>query len=189
MNAACLHPRNALSDNPRSDYTIGSPMRRTAALLIASAQIIGTATILATAGMTAATPADAGTAVPLKRLLRACDFTPFINMQSKGQGTARTDISAASNTVTAQVQLVAAEPGTHYNVRLIEAPRPSASCAAGDAGVAAGGMDTDASGSATLTLHEGISPNATGAWVFIDRPADHSQTPAEYYTSEIIAPI
>ncbi|MEE6178301.1 hypothetical protein [Mycobacterium sp. 050134] len=162
-------------------------MRRTAALIIAGA--VGTATVLAPTEITAAPTAFAGTAVPLKRLLRACDFTPFINLQSKGQGTARTDISASSNTVTAQVQLVAAEPGTHYNVRLIEAPRPSASCAAGDAGVAAGGMDTDATGSATLTLQEGISPNATGAWVFVDRPADHSQTPAEYYTSEIIAPI
>jgi hypothetical protein len=34
-----------------------------------------------------------------------------------------------------------------------------------------------------------IASGATGAWVIVERPSDHSQTPAEFYTSEYIAAI
>ncbi|SPM40364.1 hypothetical protein MNAB215_2565, partial [Mycobacterium numidiamassiliense] len=87
------------------------------------------------------------------------------------------------------VELIAAEPQAHYNVRLIQSPRPGAGCAAGDAGVTAGGLDTDGSGAGTVTLHDTISANTTGVWVFVDRPSPHSQRPIDFYTSDIIAPI
>jgi hypothetical protein len=59
----------------------------------------------------------------------------------------------------------------------------------GDSGVTAGGIDTDGAGSGTLTLQDAISANTTGAWVFIERPSAHSQSPIEFLTSDIIAPI
>lgn len=74
-------------------------------------------------------------------------------------------------------------------MRLIQAPTPSASCTAGDAGVAAGGMDTDGAGSATLTLQDTVFANTTGVWVFVEHLSQNSQTPAEYYTSAFIAAI
>ena len=87
------------------------------------------------------------------------------------------------------MQLIAAEPQAHYNVRLIQSPRSSAGCVAGDAGVTAGGIDTDGSGAGALTLQDTISANATAVWVFIDRPSPHTQTPIDFYTSEFIASI
>ncbi|WP_407688556.1 hypothetical protein [Mycobacterium sp. HUMS_1102779] len=139
-------------------------------------------------GEAAASPAGASTLVPLTQKFRACDFTPAINMQSKGHGTAHAVIGRdATQTVTAHVHLVAAEPGVHYTVRLIQAPSSSVSCTAGSAGVTTGVMDTDPTGTATLALRDALSPNTTGAWVFVERPSQNSQTPSEYYTSEFIA--
>lgn len=161
-----------------------------ALLITCAAGIFGAAVVGVGSEPVAADPVSRNTLVPLVQTFRACDFTPAINMQSKGHGTARAIISvAAARTVNAQVQLIAAEPATHYTVRLIQSPRPSVSCAAGDPGVTAAGMDTDSVGTATLVLQGLICAGTTGAWVFIDRPSEHSQTPAEYYTSEIMATI
>lgn len=156
-----------------------------AALSIASAEVFTAAAVWAVGGLVAASPAGASTLVPLTQKFRACDFTPAVNMQSRGHGTARAVIGTGANqTVTAHVQLVAVEPGVRYNVRLIQAPASSVSCTAG---VTDGTMETDGAGTATLTLRDALSPNTTGAWVFVERPSPNSQTPAEYYTSEFIA--
>jgi hypothetical protein len=44
-------------------------------------------------------------------------------------------------------------------------------------------------GQATTTLQDRIRPGATGVWMFITRPSQFSQDPAEFYTSEIVAPV
>lgn len=163
-------------------------MRRLAAPLAVGIKLCATTALAIASAVAVASPAGATTVVPLVQTLRACDFTPAINVQSKGNGIARADITATtSKTVIAHVQLLAATPGTHYTVRLIQAPNISASCTAGDSGVVSGGMDTNAAGAATLTLQDAISENSSGAWIFVDRPAQHSQTPAEFYTSAFIA--
>ncbi|MDT7762892.1 MAG: hypothetical protein QOC63_2312, partial [Mycobacterium sp.] len=85
-------------------------------------------------------------------------------------------------------QIVRAEPDTPYNVRLIQMPRPSsASCNAGDPGVAGGVLQTDDGGAGALTVRGPISPGATGVWMFVSRPGELSQTPAEFYTSDFVA--
>ena len=165
-------------------------MRKITALLFIGANMLGMATFWGTAGIAAADASSAGTLVPLIPKFRACDFTWAINVPTNGIGTGQTVISkAAPNKVVAQVQLAAAEPQAHYNVRLIQSPRTSAGCAAGDPGVTVGGIDTDGTGAGTLTLQDTISANTTGVWVFIDRPSPHSQRPIDFYTSEIITPI
>jgi hypothetical protein len=162
-------------------------MRKIPALLFIGANMLGTA--MFSGGVAAADASSGGSMVPLTPKFRSCDFTWAVNVPTMGKGSGQTVVSRESNKVVAQVQLIAAEPGAHYNVRLIQSPRTTSGCGAGDAGVAAGGIDTDGSGAGTTTLEGAIAGNTTGAWVFVDRPSPHSQTPIDFYTSEIIAHI
>lgn len=165
-------------------------MRKFTALLFVSAIILAAAAFWDVTGVAAADSTVSGTVVPLTPKFRACDFTWATNVATNGTGSGRTVIGkAGSNNVVAQVQLIAAQPQAHYNVRLIQSPRPSAGCGAGDAGVTAGGIDTDGTGAGTLTLQGAISANSTGVWVFVDRPSPHSQSPIDFFTSEIVTPI
>jgi hypothetical protein len=165
-------------------------MRRITALLSIGANVLGATAVWGATGVAAADASSAGAFVPLTPKYRACDFTWAPNVATNGTGSGHTVISkAAPNKVVAQVQLISAQPQAHYNVRLIQSPSPTAGCGAGDAGVTAGGIDTDGSGAGALTLQGTIAANTTGAWVFVDRPSPHSQTPIDFFTSEIIAPI
>jgi hypothetical protein len=149
-------------------------------------------TIVAATGATAAPAgASAGTTVPLRSILRACDFSPIQWYSAQSDGSATSAIRAGGGTVSAEVHLSEpGSPGTHFDVRLIQAPRASNSpCGAGGPGVAVGGLDTDGAGQATTTLQDSIQSGTTGAWVFIQRPSPYSQGPAEFYTSDFIAPV
>jgi hypothetical protein len=82
------------------------------------------------------------------------------------------------------------EPGTHFDVGLIQEPRPaSANCGPGAPGTAFSGLDTDGAGGGTVTVSDAIAPGTTGVWVVIQRPNPNSQNPAEFYTSEFVAPV
>ena len=84
----------------------------------------------------------------------------------------------------------APEPGTHFDVGLIQEPRPaSTTCGPGDPGTSFTGLDTDVAGSGTTTGQDTIRPGTTGVWVIIERPNGHSHNPAEFYTSEFLAPV
>jgi hypothetical protein len=149
-------------------------------------------TIVAATGATAAPAgASAGTTVPLRSILRACDFSPIQWYSAQSDGSATSAIRAGGGTVSAEVHLSEpGSPGTHFDVRLIQAPRASNSpCGAGGPGVAVGSLDTDGAGQATTTLQDSIQSGTTGAWVFIQRPSPYSQGPAEFYTSDFIAPV
>jgi hypothetical protein len=131
-----------------------------------------------------------GTLLPFAQMSRRCDFskTQFNGPTgfARVTGTMRSD----GKTVTADVQLATAIPDTHYDVRLIQVPRPSsAPCWGGDPGVALGALNTDGGGAAAVTLSDAIEPGATGAWVWITRPDAFAQAPAEFYTSDFIVPI
>jgi hypothetical protein len=138
--------------------------------------------------------AEGGTRVTLEGDLRRCDFSlvstaPMVPRAELGSGSAL--IHTAGSRAVAEVRLVdAPEPGTHFDVGLIQEPRPSsATCGPGDPGTAFTGMDTDASGSGTVTIQDTIRPGTTGVWVIIERPNGNSQNPAEFYTSEFVAPV
>lgn len=138
--------------------------------------------------------ADATTFVPLSSVLRRCDFgqSAFSPQTPRtGYASGETVIRVSGGTVVADVHLVNTDqPGSHYDVSLVQLPRSSAAtCGPGDPGVVSAGLDLDGAGQAHVTLQNGIQPGATGAWVNVSRPNPHSQNPQEYYTSQFVVPI
>lgn len=160
-----------------------TPPRCAAVLLISAASLF--------LNNPAASATNGGTVVPLKNVLRACDFTQLTGGAAQDNATASSVIRATGGTVAADVHLAdAGSPGTHYVVRLIQSPRASNSpCDSGGPGVAVGGLDSDGGGQATTTVQGSIQAGTTGAWVFISRQGQSSQTPVEFYTSDFIAPV
>ncbi len=138
----------------------------------------------------AAPDAAGATRVPLRQIDRSCDFSPNLPVRIPGFGSASAMINRAGSGVAADVALVYGSPDTHYDVLLIQAPRPSsATCGTGDPGTAAGSFSTDPAGSGSVTVQDRIRPGTTGVWVTVQRPAEHSQSPAEFYSSDFIAPV
>ncbi|HEY2501549.1 MAG TPA: hypothetical protein VGI68_09055 [Mycobacterium sp.] len=138
--------------------------------------------------------AEGGTRVGMDSDLRRCDFSlvaegPAVPRPVLGSGSAV--IHTAGSRVIAEVHLAdTPEPGTHFDVGLIQEPLPSsATCGPGDPGTAFTGMDTDAAGGGTATIQDTIRQGTTGVWVIIERPAAHSHNPAEVYTSEFVVPV
>lgn len=152
-------------------------------------------TITLGAGIAGANPGATGvTRVPLDADLKNCDFSltrnpPMVPGPMLGTGWA--EIIHTGSSAVAQVHLDAPnEPGAHYGVGLIEEPRPSsATCGPGDPGTSFTGLDTDAGGVGTATVQDSLRSDTTGVWVIIERPSAHSHDPAEYYTSEFVAPV
>ncbi|MFZ1161107.1 hypothetical protein [Mycobacterium sp.] len=147
--------------------------------------------VIALAGSTAPAVADGGTVVPLRSILRACDFSPIPDLASANRATASAVIHTSGGTVTADVHLAEpGQPGTHYDVSLIQLPRASsASCDVAGPGVAVAGLDSDGVGQGSTTVRDSIRSGTTGVWVFIRRPAQFAQSPAEFYTSDFPATV
>lgn len=158
---------------------------------------VATFTIVISPAMTfgiATAVAGGGTTVVLDSDLRRCDFslvTTAAMVPRPPLGTGSALIHTSGSTAIAEVHVtIANEPGTHYDVGLIQEPRPSsATCGPGDPGTAFTGMVTDAAGSATATVQDTIRQGTTGVWVIIERPNGNSQNPAEFYTSEFMVPV
>jgi hypothetical protein len=139
----------------------------------------------------APTGSTGATVVPLTSVLRACDFSPLNGGAPQTNATVSSVIHVSWGAVVAEVHLSNPDsPGTHYELRLIQSPRASnAPCDAAGPGVAVGGLDSDAAGQASSTLGDNIRSGSTGAWVFVSRPSEFSQIPAEFYTSDFVAPV
>lgn len=141
--------------------------------------------------VTIAAPVSAATTVPLRSILRACDFSPIPRAAAENYATTSAVIRVSGGTVAADVKL--AEPGspnTHFDVSLIQAPLAStSSCTSPGPGVAVGGLDTDGVGQAAATVQDSVRSGTTGVWVFVRRPNPYSQTPTEFYTSDFVAPV
>jgi hypothetical protein len=147
--------------------------------------------VIALAGSTAPAAAEGGTVVPMRSILRACDFSPIPDRSSTDPGTASAVIHVNGGTVTAEVHLAEpGQPGTHYDVSLIQVPRAStAPCDVPGPGVAVAGLDSDGAGVANTTVRDSIRSGTTGVWVFIRRPGQFSQNPDEFYTSDFAASV
>lgn len=135
-----------------------------------------------------------GTTVVFDTYLRRCDFSKVTiapKVPSPMLGTGSAVVHTSGSTAVADVHLVdAPEPGTHFDVGLIEEPRPSSlTCGPGDPGTAFTSMVTDGAGNGTATVVDTIRPGTTGVWVIIERPNANSQNPAEFYTSEFVVPV
>jgi hypothetical protein len=138
--------------------------------------------------------AESGTRVGLESDLRRCDFSLVTTgppVQRPRLGSGSVVIQKAGSKAIAEVNLVdGAAPGMHFDVGLIQEPRPSsATCGPGDPGTAFTGMETDAAGNGTVTIQDTIRQGTTGVWVIIERGDPHSQNPAEFYTSEYPVPV
>nr|WP_232232006.1 hypothetical protein [Mycobacterium triplex] len=138
--------------------------------------------------------AESGTIVVLDSKLRRCDFSlvstvPMVPRSALGTG--QVIVHTSGGQAFAEVHLSdAPAPGTHFDVGLIQEPRPAAgNCGPGDPGTAFSGLDTDAAGNGTVTVSDTIRPGTTGVWVIVQRPNPNSQNPAEFYTSEFVAPV
>ncbi len=167
-------------------------MRKPAVFLTSAIAIVSAMSPIGT-GTAAGDPAG-GTQVPLNATLRNCDFSshtnhPYWGLPSNGQGMAV--IRRSGNTVIADVQFAdSREIGFHYDVGLIQAPRPASSgCGPGAPDTAYVGTDVGPDGRAAVTVQDTIRSGTTGAWVIIQRLSPRSQDPAEYYSSTFIAPV
>jgi hypothetical protein len=140
----------------------------------------------------AAGPPGSGGATILSfaQILRRCDFSSNMHTGPTGVARATALVHNTGSEVIADVVMVTAIPDTPYDVRIIQMPRSSAtSCNAGDPGVVGGVLFTDGGGAGGVSLHAPITSGATGAWLYITRPGEFSQTPAEFYTSDFVVPI
>jgi hypothetical protein len=131
--------------------------------------------------------------VVLDATLRNCDFSLVRNPplgREPALGTGQVRIHTTGSTATADVYLAdPPQPGTTFNVGIVEEPRPSSeSCGPGAPGTVYTTMATDAAGVGTVTVHDALRPGTTGVWVMIQRPNPHAQDPAEYYTTEFVVP-
>ena len=157
----------------------------------AGALLIGPAS---TSAIGTAAAEGGGTAVVFDNYLRRCDFSKVAiapKVPGPMLGTGSAIIRTGGGRAVAEVHLVdGPEPGMHYDVGLIEEPRPSSStCGPGDPGTAFTGMDLDGAGNGTATVTDAIRPGTTGVWVIIERPNANSQNPGEFYTSEYLVPV
>nr|WP_244184746.1 hypothetical protein [Mycobacterium scrofulaceum] len=148
---------------------------------------------IATSGAATA-GAEGGTTVVLDNYLRRCDFSRVSvapQVPSPMLGTGSATIHTTGSKAIAEVHLYdEPEPGTQFDVGLIQMPRTSSStCGPGDPGTAFSGMQTDAAGNGAATVQDTIRPGTTGVWVIVERRNANSQNPAEFYTSEFVAPV
>ena len=156
-------------------------------LTSATVAIAGAA--LLSAALAVSPPAGAAV-MPLSSQWRACDGTKLAWVHAVGDARATAHLTnSGSGTIVANVDMAATLPNTHYDIRVIQVPRASTGCAPGAPGVIVGGLQTDALGAGTTTFQGPIQSGATGAWIIVERPADNSQTPAEFYSSEFAAPL
>ena len=165
---------------------------RTPAAIVAAAAVLGllgpmSMTSVSSPLASAAPPPAGAVVVPLVARLRACDFTTLKWLDAQAFGRAEARVGSASGIVAASVDLNTAQPNTHYDVRVIQTPRPSIGCAPGASGVVTGAIQTDGVGAGSTTLQGPLAAGATGAWVIVERPSPYSQQPAEFYTSTFIA--
>lgn len=154
----------------------------------AAAIVVATPVALLTIG---SGTAGADTVMSFAQMYRRCDFSTNTYTGPTGYGRPFAVVrTTGSNEVVADVNIATAIPFTHYDVRLIQMPRPSSKpCGAGDPGVAVAALVTDAAGAASTTVRGGIAPGATGVWIFISRPDAFRQTPAEFYTTDFVAEV
>lgn len=138
-----------------------------------------------------AAPVSAATTIPMRAMLRTCDFTPISSPSSASYGAASAVVRAGGGTAAADVHI--SEPGTpgaHFDVALIQMPHASSvPCTTPGPGVAVSTIELDGVGQGSTTVQSGLQSGATGVWVFIQRPSPYSQSPVEFYTSDFVAPV
>jgi hypothetical protein len=131
--------------------------------------------------------AEGATFLSFAQIFRRCDFSDKAYTGPTGYARPTAVVHNTGSEVIADVQIATAIPNTPYDVRVIQMPRSSASgCNAGDPGVIAGVLLTDPAGAGSVTVRGPVASGATGAWMYVTRPGEFSQTPAEFYSSDFV---
>jgi hypothetical protein len=134
--------------------------------------------------------AEGATFLSFAQVFRRCDFSDKAYTGPTGYARPTAVVHSSGSEVIADVQIATAIPNTPYDVRVIQMPRSSASgCNGGDPGVIAGVLLTDPAGAGSVTVRGPVASGAIGAWMYITRPGEFSQTPAEFYTSDFVVPL
>lgn len=156
---------------------------------LTSVAVLSVAAIMMGLVSAVSAPPAGAAEMPLTSQWRACDFSKQKWVAAVGYGRSIAHLTNDSGTLRATIDMAVALPNMHYDVRVIQTPRASIGCAPGAPGVITGGLQTDAVGAGTTTVQGAVAPGATGAWVIVERASEYSQTPAEFYTSDFVAPI
>ncbi|TRW82472.1 hypothetical protein FK535_13905 [Mycolicibacterium sp. 018/SC-01/001] len=131
---------------------------------------------------------DATVSMPFSEKLRRCDFSQVKYVGGSAYGRPSAQLRVQGGEVIADVEFFTGLPNTPYDVRLIQLPRSSAAdCGAGARGVSATTLFTDGVGTGRATVRGPLMPGATGAWLAMTRPGTFSQTPDEFYSTDLIA--
>lgn len=149
-----------------------------------------TALLLIAAPLFAGVAAADATSMPFTEKLRRCDFTQIKYVGGSGYGRPSGQLRVQGGEVIADVEFFTGLPNTPYDLRLIQLPRASAAdCGPGAPGVAATTLFTDGVGAGRATVRGPLMPGATGAWLALTRPGTYSQTPDEFYTTDLVATV
>ncbi|MGP4056226.1 hypothetical protein ACTWP6_15620 [Mycobacterium sp. 4D054] len=134
---------------------------------------------------------SAGTiTAPFSQTWRRCDFSKFAYTGPTSYGRLVGQFRTEGGTVVADLQMATGAPNAQYEVRVVQMPRASAEgCGAGDPGVIAATLFTDAAGGGAVSVRGPIASGATGVWASVSRPSPMSQTPAEFYTTDFVISI
>jgi hypothetical protein len=167
---------------------MGGAMKRQRVLNAVAAAVVAMPAVLTVGVGTAG--AQGATFVAFTQTYRRCDFSTKTHIGPTANGRPSAVLHTTGSEVIADVQINTVLPNTPYYVRIIQMPRSSATnCYPGDPGVSESVLVTDDIGAGSVTVRGPIAPGATGAWIFIHRPGEFSQTPDEFYTSDFIVPI
>ena len=110
--------------------------------------------------------------------------------RSDRDGEADRHLAIGRITLTADIQIATAVPNMHYDIRLIQCPgHPPYTCWGADPGVAQGSLNTDGPVAAAVTSSGHDRAGGDGRIRVHQPPGQVLPDPAEFYTTDFIAPI
>lgn len=121
--------------------------------------------------------------------MHTCDFQLVTTQLGRTSARPFAEITSDGHIAVAHIDLTNGADDARYVVRVIPAPHATLGCLAGDPSITTGTLVTDAYGSGSVTLQAPIPAGTTGMWLAVDLPSAHSQVPAEFYSSNYIAPV
>ncbi|GAA2412034.1 hypothetical protein [Mycolicibacterium llatzerense] len=118
-----------------------------------------------------------------------CDRQPINYMKFRFPAVPTAEITSDGRTAVAHIDMLDGARDARYVVRLIPAPHAPLGCLAGDPSIGTGTLSTDGFGNGSSTVQLNVAPGTTGVWLQVDLPAPHSQSPAEFYSSDFVAAV
>lgn len=118
-----------------------------------------------------------------------CDRQPINYMKFRFPAVPTAEITSDGRTATAHIEMLDGARNAQYTVRVIPAPHASLGCLPGDPSIATGALRTDGFGNGSSTVQLSVAPGTSGVWVAVDLPQAHSQSPAEFYSSDFVASV